>query len=107
MALEKLECGREYSREELTAWLETRSRICSTPLWTKALQGKGGFEVGDYTYKLKPSSSGHYLVNKTYTAELIKPRDRSFSYRRVILYVALAISLTGACVTLLPLSKLI
>lgn len=105
MALTKIECGREYSREELTAWFETRSRICATPIWPKALQGKVAFEVGDYTYKLKPTASGHYLVHTKHTAELIKPRDRSINDRRIIFYFTLTISLGGACVALLSMLK--
>lgn len=105
MALNNIKCGQEYSREELTAWFETRSRICATPLWLKALQGKAVFEVGDYTYNIKPTASGHYLVNAKYTAELIKPRDRSINYRKIILYFALTISLGGVCVALLSMLK--
>lgn len=49
IAVQSLENDVEYSAGELQAWLSTRSRICSTVLWRRALEGKEAFEVGDFT----------------------------------------------------------
>lgn len=65
IAVQTLENNVEYSAGELQTWLSTRSRICSTVLWRRALEEKEAFEVGEFTYKLQPTASGRYLVKRS------------------------------------------
>ncbi len=97
---ERLENGIEYSREELHAWLETRSRICSTPLWRRALEGKEVFEVGDYTYKINPASPERYLVKCIKTSDLINPPTNLATLKRISKYCFLAFCLFGVFIAL-------
>ena len=105
IAVQTLENNVEYSAGELQVWLSTRSRICSTLLWRRALEGKEVFEVGDFTYKLHPMPSGRYLVKKITTMELINPKPKSMGIKRAAKWTVIALGLAGICLTLIALSK--
>lgn len=105
IAVQTLENDVEYSAGELQAWLSTRSRICSTVLWRRALDGKEAFEVGDFTYKLHPTPSGRYLVKKIATMELINPHRKPLGFKRAATWTVIALGLVGICLTLITLSK--
>ena len=105
IAVQTLENDVEYSAGELQAWLSTRSRICSTVLWRRALEGKEAFEVGDFTYKLHPTPSGRYLVKKIATMELINPQRKPLSIKRAAKWTVIALGLVGICLTLIILTK--
>lgn len=105
MAVQTLENNIEYSAGELQTWLSTRSRICSTVLWRRALEGKEAFEVGEFTYKLHPTASGRYLVKKIATMELIKQQRKPMSIKRAAKWTVIALGLVGICLTLIILTK--
>lgn len=105
IAVQTLENNVEYSAGELQTWLSTRSRICSTLLWRRALEGKEVFEVGEFTYKLHPTPSGRYLVNKIATMELINPQRKPMRIKRAANWTVIALGLVGICLTLIFLTK--
>ncbi len=95
-----LENGAQYSRDELQSWFETRSRICSTPLWSKALQGRETFEVGAYTYSLKPTANDRYLLTYVETSTMIASKlqsRRKIRLRRLLLTIGLLVAVLSTC----------
>jgi len=74
--MDHLENGTEYNDHQLQAWLNSRSRICSSALWAPALKGLEAFEVGDHTYRLTPLGSGRYRVICVKTSDIISAAQK-------------------------------